>query len=358
MDLEKLLEEPDLAAMAGRIRKDPDAPFPFLVAKVKLTWRCNLRCRVCALWRLPEDRSSPPLCTEKVGELLSRLNELGLRKVHFSGGEVLLRDDFPIILEKARELELQVNLTTNGTLLDKETARQLIAHRVHTAAFSIDGATEKKHDAMRGVEGAWRKTWKGIERLRARKEAKGRGPVLAVNTVVTRKNIERLPEMYELLKSRGIDSWRLLPVRTQDSKLRPNADQWADLASAWEDWKPMLTRQLAGWRSIRNARRAAKGKYAGITFEDHPCFAPWFNIFIDADGAVYPCCTGRYKMPAYGNVLESPLDEIISSINRREICASMASGHEFEVCRSCDEFLEENEIFARAANGRVVFKQS
>ncbi|MEW6262547.1 MAG: radical SAM protein [Thermodesulfobacteriota bacterium] len=352
MDVNQILQDEVLAAEARKLLHDPDRAFPVLVAKIKLTWQCNLKCWFCSLWRLPDDGSPPVLPPAGVESLLRGLKTQGLKKVHFSGGEALLRPDFPEILRLTAGLGLQVNLTTNGTLLNREAARAMIEHRVHTVAFSLDAASEKKHDQTRGVAGAWRLTWKGLETLRNKKAQKGRGPVVAVNTVVTRKNIEALPELHELLKQRGIESWRLLPLRTSHKGLRPLAAQWRLMSRTLDSWKPLLARELAGPRSIRDARKAGKGLFAGAAFERHGCYAPWFSLFVDADGRAFPCCTGRRKMPSYGRVGEGSGMEILDSRARREIRASLASGYDFEVCRSCDEFLAENEIFARAIGPR------
>ena len=351
MDLGKLIaSDKGLRTRTCRLTVDPEIDFPVLMAKIKLTWRCNLKCRICSLWREGAlVKGKDPLSVALVQNTLEILAGLGLKKVHFSGGEVLLRDDFKEIADRAVELGLQVNLTTNGTLLDKETARFLVDGRVHTVAFSVDDPVEKKHDEVRGVSGAWRMTWKGIERLKTRKKTKGRGPVLAVNTVVTRRNIERLGRLYEILMENGIESWRLLPVRTGDKKLRPRPEQWAALSRESSSWQPLLLRRPADVSNAPTARLAAKGMYAGRSFERNICYAPWFNLFIDADGSVFSCCTGRQAMPVYGNILELPLEKILSSPVRREIRSSMASGHEFRICRSCDEFLEENELMAQAA---------
>ena len=345
MDVQELLTtQPDLAARACRLQNAPETQFPLLVAKIKLTWRCNLRCNFCHLWTKP---SPPSLDRDLVIHLLGSLAQAGLRKVHFSGGEVCLYEHLEDVVTAARDLNLQVNITTNGTLLDKTLAKMLTETRVHTTAFSLDASTERRHDHIRGVPGAWRSTWKGIRRLQERREQKGRGPRVAVNTVVTRKNVERLPDLYAILKENKIDAWRLLPVRTTNKKLRPRAEQWVRLAEQWDDWRPLFSRNILDSRHPGMAKLARKGWYAGRALDKHPCYAPWFSLFVDADGEVYPCCTGRNKMPPYGNVHQTPLDQLCISAPRQEIKAGMASGHIFQVCRSCDEFFDENEIIAQ-----------
>lgn len=343
-----LKEEPGLRRVARRVRQDPEAAFPLLSAKIKLSWRCNLRCQVCRLWRKPAElrETRDALSAERVEDLLSELTERGLRKIHFSGGEVLLLEHFPRLVRFARRLGLQVNFTTNGTLLDKDLARFVVEQRVHSVIVSIDSGKERQHDQMRGVAGAWKKSWRGIEYLRERREKKGRGPTIGVNTIVTRKNIVTLDALFEQLQTRGVDRWRLLPVDTQNKKLRPTPAQWTALSEKWEQsWRPLLSCLPLDWSSAKSAALAAKGKYAGSFYSDQICYAPWFNLFIDADGLAYPCCMGKGGIHPYGNAARDPLSSILAGERRREVCATMATGHLFPICKTCDDFLEENSAF-------------
>ena len=121
-----------LHQQAKGLVRDPDLPFPVLLAKFKLSWRCNLRCRMCNLWRYAHEGRGAGLDPETVKQALFDLHAQGLKKVHFSGGEVLMYPAFEEIVSFARALDLQVNLTSNGTLITKETARFLVDQRVHT----------------------------------------------------------------------------------------------------------------------------------------------------------------------------------------------------------------------------------
>ncbi|MFC1836643.1 SPASM domain-containing protein, partial [Thermodesulfobacteriota bacterium] len=174
---------------------------------------------------------------------------------------------------------------------------------------------------MRGVQGAWRKTWRGIDRLQTQRRAGKNKPIVAVNTVVTRKNIEHLPQLYRLLLDRGIDSWRLLPVRTKDKKLIPKVHQWRELASLCGEWQPLLNRSPVDNTTDACLEQSAKGRYGCEIGRGRICFAPWFSVFIDADGALSTCCSGRQTMPAYGNVLTTSVEEALSSSARLAVCS-------------------------------------
>lgn len=345
MHIKTILEtEPDIARKAINLRKNPDADFPVLSAKFKLTWHCNLRCTMCNLWRPPKytGKNTSSLNPDIVISTLTYLRTLGLRKVHFSGGEVLLLKWFPRIVSFARSLNLQVNITTNGTLITKETARFLVDERVHTVTVSIDSHDPKIHDKIRGMKGAFKQSWTGIERLQRRREKKGRGPGIGINTVINRNTIETMNKLYQSLTDNGIDSWRILPIDTEISKQRPTKEQWRNLFNHLPDWTHILTRLPMDWSSSRSCSRAEQGKYAGVFYGDNICFAPWFNLFIDADGRTYPCCTGKQDMMPFGNLNTMPVSDIMTSPVRRDLFCTMAAGHPWPICDQCDDFLEEN----------------
>jgi MoaA/NifB/PqqE/SkfB family radical SAM enzyme len=349
-----LNEEPALTEQARSIREAPETGFPVLSAKVKITRRCNLRCRMCSLWRDPiaqPDKESPDqmdfgLITTALDALVAR----GLRKVHFSGGEVLLVNDFIDLVAYARNAGLQVNMTTNGTLLDKQMAKALVRHRVHTVAISVDSASAREHDAIRGQKGAWKSTVAGIQHLAEQRRRKGRGPKIAVNTLVSRASADNLAPLYELLQQWGVDSWRLLPLDCEAKKDRPTEEQWHTLSKQWKEWTPLLARLPVDWSSARSGDRASKGKYAGVFYGDHICYAPWFNLFIDSDGRAYPCCMGKRDMLPYGNLYQESIDRILMSDVCRQTRCSIASGHHYPICEMCDDFLEENTAFAQLCN--------
>jgi MoaA/NifB/PqqE/SkfB family radical SAM enzyme len=117
----------------------------------KLTYNCNLRCKMCPFWKRPSKDSS----TEREKAILRRIYDSGACGIAFEGGEPLLRKDLVEILAFSRLLPLHTSLVTNGTLLESRIDE--IASYINGVVYvSLDGL-EKTHDTIRGVSGCFRK---------------------------------------------------------------------------------------------------------------------------------------------------------------------------------------------------------
>ena len=137
-------------------------PFRPLYVKIKVIYGCNLKCEMCKHWR---ETREPPVSMERFKEIISELAELGCKKVHFSGGEPMLRPRLPELVEHASNLGIRVTLTTNGTLIDKEKAKALITAGLRGVNVSIDSPIRKLHEKIRGVQGSFKVTTKEITNI-------------------------------------------------------------------------------------------------------------------------------------------------------------------------------------------------
>lgn len=59
------------------------------------------------------------LTYEEIGNFVKSCRPLGLRKVRITGGEPLLRQDIHHLVRQLSSMEMEVALTTNGSLLEK-----------------------------------------------------------------------------------------------------------------------------------------------------------------------------------------------------------------------------------------------
>jgi MoaA/NifB/PqqE/SkfB family radical SAM enzyme len=129
----------------------------------QVTYRCNFRCRFCNYWALaarPEDE--PPASAYADGS--QKLAGMGTLLISLAGGEPLLRSDIPEIVAAVGRYHFPF-LTTNGWLVTPEVARDIMRAGCWGVSVSIDYADPARHDARRGVAGAWEQAWRAVEML-------------------------------------------------------------------------------------------------------------------------------------------------------------------------------------------------
>ncbi|TPG34080.1 GTP 3',8-cyclase MoaA [Flavobacterium pectinovorum] len=88
--------------------------------RISLLEKCNLRCTYC----MPADgiTLSPKaslMTADEIFALAQTFVENGVDKIRLTGGEPLLRKDFPEIVSKLSTLKTSLSITTNGILIDR-----------------------------------------------------------------------------------------------------------------------------------------------------------------------------------------------------------------------------------------------
>jgi len=118
---------------------------------------CNLRCGMCWAWRntsylLDVGEWLPP------GEVAERLRDIakrrGFQQVRISGGEPLIA---PTHLLKVMDLlsGYVFIVETNGTLIDRQIAKELAARPNAVVRISLKGATAEEFEKITGSPGAY-----------------------------------------------------------------------------------------------------------------------------------------------------------------------------------------------------------
>jgi radical SAM protein with 4Fe4S-binding SPASM domain len=174
----------------------------------EVTKGCNLRCLHCRA--TATELSSPlDLPTAKALELIEQVSRYAQPILILSGGEPLFRADIFELARFGTACGLRVALATNGTLVTKEVARQIVDAGVRRVSISLDGANAATHDAFRGLPGAFDAALRGLRNLREL------GMSLQINMTIARHNAHQLPEVLDLAKSLGADAlhtFLLVPV--------------------------------------------------------------------------------------------------------------------------------------------------
>jgi radical SAM protein with 4Fe4S-binding SPASM domain len=165
---------------------------PYLVA-LNLTKRCNLKCDHCYLDATTKAAGGDDeLSTEECFRLIDQIAEVnkGCLLV-ITGGEPLVRPDILDIARYAVKLGFMVVFGTNGMLIDDQLAKELVTIGVMGVGISIDSLDPKKHNAFRGVPGAWEAAVAGIE------ASKRNGLQFQVHFSAQPMNYQELPAVVE-----------------------------------------------------------------------------------------------------------------------------------------------------------------
>lgn len=177
-----------------------------------LFWECTLRCNAfCAFCgsRCGEIRSRE--LTE--GEILSAFRDVAEKMdpktimINVTGGEPLLRKDLFDVMAQCTAMGFSWGMVTNGMLITPEVISRMRKSGMKTISVSLDGMRQT-HEELRGVRNCFDVIVRNLYLLR---EADFLDH-LQVTTVVSKRNIGELNDLYALLKSIGLDSWRVAIV--------------------------------------------------------------------------------------------------------------------------------------------------
>jgi pyruvate-formate lyase-activating enzyme len=200
--------------------------------ELHLTYHCPERCSFCSEEHRMRRFSRFPVTFARVATVLRTHAARGVTSVHFTGGEPSIHPRFLDVLRLAKKLGMRSSVGTIGTMLcQKDFARSALP-LLDEALFSLHGPDAATHDALAGREGSWDRVTRAITLCRTLSP----GFAAHVNTVVTRQNIERLPETVALAARLGAD----LVVVSNTTPEGAAYDRYEDLAPTLDELARVL----------------------------------------------------------------------------------------------------------------------
>lgn len=172
----------------------------------ELTDKCNLGCLHCgSRCTIANNQFLPFEVIESTLRSVASSYDPNEIMICLTGGEPLLHPDLCRIIETAHSLEFPVGITTNGTLINDEAAKQLVNAGLDTISVSIDGLYDV-HDHFRNSAGSFEKAVEACGNL------KRAGIEPEALTVVHKNNIDDLPDIYDFLVEEDFFAWRMTCV--------------------------------------------------------------------------------------------------------------------------------------------------
>jgi radical SAM protein len=192
----------------------------------EVTQACDLVCKHC---RASAQQSADPeeLSTRQSMALIDQVASFPRRPTMvMTGGDPLKRADLFELIGRAVGLGVPVALTPSATPLATFEAFQRAREAgVQRLGISLDGADAAMHDAFRGWEGSFARTMQMLE------DARRLHLAVQVNTTVTRRNVDQIDAIAELLATKQIAMWSvflLVPVGrgVEETRIAPEQYEW------------------------------------------------------------------------------------------------------------------------------------
>ena len=292
------------------------------------TLRCNLTCKYCYAYRVPEETANKDMTEEIMDKTLDFIFSTPSpnQNIEFSGGEPLLRFDLiKRAILRAENLALSTSkkvhfsIITNGIYLDGEKIDFFRKHKVGIC-LSLDG-TREIHDSNRRITRGNKPTYDlVVEKINLLKEKKF--PSVNAIPVVLKDSLEKWKDIVDEYISHGFSVLRFKFV-----------SRFGFASKAWESMSYTADEFLDAWKSVINYMLELNKK--GIIISENmasiiifkfltglnsnyaelmiPCGAVIGQLVYDYDGSIYTCDEARtmeeFKI---GDVFNSSYSDLLN----------------------------------------------
>ncbi len=307
---------------------------------VEITTVCNLNCRMCVrhAWRdisgtMPSETFR--LLIDQVGALPEPPT------IHLGGfGEPTVHPDFLEFVQLAKTAGARVELTTNGSLLNRIIASALIDLQLDRLVVSIDGVSPEHHEDIRAgssyqhVIESMRDLW----RMKLRRGSKHSNPQIGIAFVAMKRNVADLPRLTQLATYVGASEIIVSNVVAHTPEMEAEvlyrralrAPTYRDSPDSPNISLPKLDANghtAAPLIGVFNTRASVSLLDVNLSGRDNYCrFCQEGYAAVRWDGGVSPCLSLLHDHPEYlhgrrrdvreyivGNIHDTPLSEIWQS---------------------------------------------
>lgn len=269
-----------------------------------ITYLCNLKCPHC-LTASGSPRAGE-LSTREAFRLIDNLAAAKLLTLSLSGGEPFLRKDLPELIRYATDHNIRTDIASNGVAMDETILAQLKDLPLFHIQISLDGIGAK-HDAFRGMPGAYSAILENIKRL------KQQGISVSISTTATSENYRDIPELIDLAYELGCSAYKAIPFLpagrgATNAYLKLSVDNYLAfsqmLLDKAEEYKGKLDISTETTFSFLLTENEPHGCSDGMM----GCSAAYDTLSIGSDATAYPC--PFFQTIPLGNLLEVPLTEL------------------------------------------------
>jgi radical SAM protein with 4Fe4S-binding SPASM domain len=271
---------------------------------IEITNVCNLSCSFC-----PKSNSKAEFMSVESFEEILRKIEGQAKVLYFHvKGEPLLHPDLGVFLDLCERYHFKVNLTTNGTLIDKSEKSVLNKPALRQINFSLHSfdANYDKYPIEQYLEKIFRFIRNALYRQK-----------LLIGLRLWNVNEEN--KNNEFILNRIKEEFKL------DFNIKNEVSQINGIKVA--DYVFLYQAQSFDWPDLNNEIIGEKGF----------CYGLRDQIAILSDGTVVPCCLDSEGIIDLGNIFRKDFEEIVESDRAKKIYDGFSKRQVVEeLCKKCN----------------------
>jgi radical SAM protein with 4Fe4S-binding SPASM domain len=307
--------------LAGIVSKRAFAG-PYIV-DIGYKYSCNYKCIFCE-WFSPMSKKSrkdtpsshSSITMEVYRGLIKELSLLGTKIVIIGEFEPFMDPQLIEKIEYTKKHNLGCFLITNGSLLNKENAEQLVNLKLDYLNVSINAGTPETYPRIHVTE--TEETFERIvsmvsliEKLKENKRTVF--PHTRLSMVVCNRNYHDIVNFVELCQETGVKNAHIKKListskeMAEELELTPKQEKemneyLGEALNFAKKYDINVDIEWADWTSSQKTR---------VKQEDLPCYYGWLFSMIDDNGNVYPCCfQDRSPSCTIGNIRDESFTTI------------------------------------------------
>ena len=330
---------------------------------LKITNKCNLRCKMCAQWGESGYNFTRPgkVVNKEVSlEVYKKLvDDVAPDKPIFYiwGGEPFLYKPIMDVLYYLKENHLTTTVVTNGIKL-KENAAELVNMGLDGLLISLDG-TEEVHNKIRGWEDCFQHLVSGLDEVnKHKKENNSILPYLVFLVTVSKDNADSLHDIFKVCQDLNADavicyySWftneEIGHAHTQlmEQRLDTTPTAWngyllstdeIDINAVQENVEKIHSTnwdfQYLFLPDLKVEQIPEYFNNPAETFNYKQCVAPWLITEIMPNGDVVTC--RDYSDYVTGNIAEQSINEIWNNDKYQKFRNVLKDEKLLPICSRC-----------------------
>lgn len=332
-----------------------------------VSYRCNLRCKMCFYYnevekdktcKLIEDRTKEELTLPQIKDLIDQCVKMKVKVFTIHGGEPLLYPNIFKISKYAKDKGMLVNFVTNGTLINEAMAKKIIDAKINHITFSLDGP-KPIHDEIRSVSGTFDRIIKGIKILKDMESNGSIIPALSISTYISAINQKRLTQTLRVIQKTGIRDWGVGVITHNTDKLTSETKKILNIESEehignLEKLKDevkninldILHRQREACRVINSHEgyglniifpsKQAINNYYNPNWNEVPnCTCRWSRTVVSPYGEVFPCVNMSMVNCLVGDIKKQQLSDIWNGEKYINFRRKLKENGVLPICSKC-----------------------